>query len=134
MKAIPRLFIFEFIGLYFAIEIAQGMQFQDGIFGVILTSLALALAMRLLKPILNILLLPLNLATLGLFKFLTHAVTLFIVDVALTQFSVEFFNFSGLTSQYLDLPAVHFDQGVMTYIAFSFLISLITTLIHWVVK
>jgi uncharacterized membrane protein YvlD (DUF360 family) len=134
MKAIPRLFVIEFIGLYFANEIAQGLQFQDGLFSVILTSLALAVAMRLLKPIVSVLLLPLTLATLGLFKFLTHAVTLYVVDVALTQFSVNNFNYPGLTSPYLDLPSVQFGEGVMAYIAFSLLISIITSLIHWIVK
>lgn len=134
MKAIPRLFVVEFIGLYFANEIAQGMMFQDGLFSMILTSLALAAAMRLIKPIVNVLLLPLTLATLGLFKFLTHAVTLYVVDLALTQYSIDFFNYPGLTSTYLDLPAIQFGEGVMAYIAFSLLISIITSLIHWIVK
>src|SRR3989338_7134800 len=100
MKAIPRLFVIEFIGLYFATEIASGLQFENGLFGIIVTSLALAVAMRLLKPIVSVLLLPLNLATLGLFKFLTHAITLYVVDVALTNFSVQSFNFPGLISEY----------------------------------
>lgn len=134
MKAIPRLFVVEFIGLYFANEIAQGLVFQDGLFSMILTSLALAVAMRLIKPIINVLLLPLTLATLGLFKFLTHAVTLYVVDLALNQFTVTNFNYPGLVSTYLDLPTIQFGEGFMAYIAFSLLISVITSLIHWIVK
>ncbi len=134
MKAIPKLFVIEFIGLYFAHQIAHGMQFQEGLVGMLITSLALAIAMRLIKPIVNILLLPLTLATLGLFKFLTHAVTLYVVDLALNQFEIISFDFPGLTSNYLDLPALQFEQGVMVYIAFSLLISIITSFIHWVVK
>jgi uncharacterized membrane protein YvlD (DUF360 family) len=134
MKAIPRLFVVEFIGLYFAAELASGMVFQDGIWSLVITSLALAVAMRLLKPIVGVLLLPLTLATLGLLKFLGHAITLYVVDLALDQFSVGAFNFPGLVSTYLDLPAVQFDAGVMSYIAFSILILVITSIIHWIVK
>ena len=134
MKAIPRLFVVEFIGLYFAAELASGLVFQDGIWSLVITSLALAIAMRLLKPIVGILLLPLTLATLGLLKFLGHAITLYVVDLALDQFSVNSFNFPGLVSTYLDLPAIQFDAGVMSYIAFSILILVITSIIHWIVK
>lgn len=134
MKAIPRLFVVEFIGLYFAAELASGLVFQDGIWSLVITSLALAVAMRLLKPIVGVLLLPLTLATLGLLKFLGHAITLYVVDLALEQFSVNSFNFPGLVSTYLDLPAVQFDAGVMSYIAFSLLILVITSIIHWIVK
>lgn len=134
MKVIPRLFVVEFIGVYFAAELASGLVFKDGIWSVVLTALALAVAMRLLKPIINVLLLPITLATLGLLKFLGHAITLYVVDLALDQFAVTSFNFPGLVSTYLDLPAIQFDAGIMSYIAFSLLIMIITSIINWIVK
>jgi len=134
MKIIVRIFVVEFFGLYLANSVAKGLVFQNELQGFIITAGALAVATRLIRPIINILLLPLTLATLGLLKFLSHTVTLYLVDVALNQFSVEYFDFPGLKSQYLDLPAVHFNHGVMAYLAFSILISFVTGFVNWLMK
>ncbi|MCH7723558.1 MAG: hypothetical protein IIC76_09565 [Bacteroidetes bacterium] len=82
----------------------------------------------------NILILPLTLATLGLFKFLAHAITIYVVDLALPQFEVVGFDFAGYSTQYFEIPAINFGPGIMSYIAFSVVLSLVVTAIHWVAK
>jgi len=134
MKRIARLFVVEFFGLWVANELAQGMVFQNAIEGMVVTAAALAIATTLIKPVVNILLLPLTLATLGLLRFLGHTVTLYIVDLALDQFSVTGFYFPGMISPYLDLPAISYTSPVMAYVAFSIVISLVTGLVHWLMK
>ena len=134
MRKIFRLFVIEIVGLYIATQIADGMIFEKELEGIIITGAALALAMRLMKPLVNVLLLPLTLATLGLLKFLGGAVTLFIVDYAMPQFEIQGFHFAGLTSDYLDLPPVSFDNKIFGYLAFAFLISIITSTINWIRK
>ena len=134
MRRIFRLFAIETVALYLATQIATGMVFEKELEGLVITGIALALAMRLVKPFINVLLLPLTLATLGLLKFLGSTVTLYIVDYALPQFEVTGFHFSGLTSDYLDLPAVSFDNKIFGYLAFALIISIITSLINWIRK
>lgn len=134
MKKILRIVVIEFAGLAVANQVASGLSFQNTLQGVLITSVALGIAMHLVKPIINILLLPLTLATLGALKIVGHILTLFIVDVALTQFEVTGFNFPGFTSEYFDMPAIVFEKGPFAYIAFSLLISLVTTIINWLRK
>lgn len=134
MKRIARLFVVEFFGLWVANEIATGLVFQNEIEGMVITAAALAVATTLIKPVVNLLLLPLTLATLGLLKFLGHTITLYIVDLALDQFSVTGFHFAGMNSPYLDLPAISYSSPVMAYIAFSIVISVVTGLVHWLMK
>jgi uncharacterized membrane protein YvlD (DUF360 family) len=129
MKKIVRIFSREVVALYIITQVASGIVFENYLQGLLITGVALAIATYIVKPIVNMLLLPINLATLGLFKFLSHAITLFIVDVALTQFSVTGFHFAGLHAQYLDLPAVNFGSGPFAYIAYSLLLMLITSLL-----
>jgi uncharacterized membrane protein YvlD (DUF360 family) len=134
MKRLLRIFFLETAVLYMVHSIARGLVFEDELSGILVTGFALGAAAYLVKPLINLLILPLTIATLGLFKFLAHAVTLYIVDTALPQFSVTSFNFPGLTSQYLDLPAISFSQGPMSYLAFSLLLALISTFVHWLTK
>lgn len=134
MKKLLRIFAIELLALYFANEIASGLQFQFQLEGFLITAAALALASKIVRPIINILLLPLTLATLGVFKFLSHTVVLYLVDYGLQQFKVTGFYFPGLTSNYLDLPSISYGEGVMAYLAFSLLISIMTGVFHWLSK
>lgn len=129
MKKIIRIFSREVVALYICTQIASGIEFHNYLEGLLITGVALAIATYVVKPIVNLLLLPINLATLGLFKFLSHAITLFIVDVGLTQFAVTGFHFPGLASQYLDLPAINFGSGPVAYVAYSFILMLLTSLL-----
>jgi len=134
MKRILRIIAVELVGLYLADQIAQGLVFQNQTEGFLITGLALGVAMFSIRPIINILLLPLTLATMGIFKIIGHAITLFIVDVALVQFEVVGFKFAGFTSQYFDLPALELSKGPLSYLAFSIVISIITALVNWLRK
>lgn len=134
MKRILRVILIEFAGLYVASQIASGLVFRSGAEGFFITGIALGIAMYSIRPIIDILLLPLTLATLGAFKIIGHALTLFIVDVALDNFEVVGFNFSGFTSDYFELPDVSFEEGPFSYLAFSILIWLVTAVINWVRK
>jgi uncharacterized membrane protein YvlD (DUF360 family) len=88
MKKIVNIFAIEVASLFIATQIASGIVFQNGLEGLFVAGVALAIAAYFVRPVVNILLLPLNLVTLGLFKFIGHAVTLFIVDLALNQFLI----------------------------------------------
>jgi uncharacterized membrane protein YvlD (DUF360 family) len=134
MKRILRVILIELAALYIASQIAAGLVFQNQAEGFIVTGIALGIAMYSIRPIINILLLPLTLATLGIFKVVGHTITLFIVDVALTKFEVIGFHFAGFSSQYFDLPSVNLDRGPFAYLAFSIIIWLFTGLINWVRK
>lgn len=134
MKRIIRIIAIEFAGLALANEIASGLRFEDQFQAVLITTLALGLAMNFIKPIINILLLPLNLATMGAFKIVGHALTLFIVDLLLPQFEVASFVFAGYKTELFEIPKLAFEKGPIPYLAFSILIWFVTTLINWLRK
>lgn len=129
MKKIVRVIAREAASLYITYQIASGIAFTSELEGLIATGAALAVATYLVRPIVNILFLPLTLVTLGLFKFLTNAVTLYLVDLALPQFAIVGFHFAGFSSSIFDVPPVDFGSGPLAYIAFSVIISIISYLL-----
>lgn len=129
MKKLVKIFSREVVALYIATQIAQGIQFENYLEGIFIAGIALAAAQYVVKPIVNMLLLPINLATLGLFRFLSHAITLFIVDVALNQFVVTSFHITGFTSKFFDMPTIDLPGGPLAYVGFSVILFVITSLL-----
>lgn len=132
VKKIIRVFVIETVSLYLTSQAISGLVFAKGFQSIIAAGFALALASLLVKPILNIFLLPLNLVTFNLFRWVNHAVMLFLVDLALVDFTVTHFAFAGFSSDYFDLPALTLEPGPLTYLGFSVIIALIANLIHWI--
>ncbi|OGM13314.1 hypothetical protein A3D84_01125 [Candidatus Woesebacteria bacterium RIFCSPHIGHO2_02_FULL_42_20] len=133
MKRLVRAYTIQAISLYFVNIIAIGLNFSHGVRSFLITVLVLTLSTYLIRPVVNILLLPLNLVTFGLFRWVGFAVTLLLVDLVLEEFSVDRFKFAGLTSELITIPAVDWT-GFMAYVGFSFILSLLVTYTFWVAK
>lgn len=133
-RRVLRAFVIETTALYLVSQIAQGLFFEKGVASLILTGVALALASFLVRPVINIMLLPINLVTFNFFRWASHAVTLFLVDLVLSEFAIKSFTFAGLQSDWLTLPPLFFESGVVAYLAFSFLIAAIANSIYWVME
>ncbi|MBX4205806.1 phage holin family protein [Candidatus Microgenomates bacterium] len=134
MKSIFRSIIVEALVLYLIAQATTGLNFSGGYWAIFATGVALALATLLVKPIVNILLLPINLVTFGLFKWIGNAVTLYIVDLVLDQFKVGEFSFSGFSNEWITLPAYHTNSMILSYIFFSFIIFFVAGIIYWLIK
>lgn len=100
---------------------------------MIFAGVALMVISTVVKPVINILLLPINLITFGLFKWVGVVIALYLVTLVVPGFEILNFTFSGLNSFWLYLPPVTLT-GVLAFLAFSFLISLISSIIGWLIK
>mgnify|MGYP001591355684 CR=1 FL=1 len=133
MRRIIRHYVLDTFALYLASQIASGMIFEKGFETLFITGGALALASILAKPVINILLLPINLITFGFFKWVSSAIVLYLVTLVVPGFKIIQFLFSGLATKYFDIPVVSLE-GTLAYIAFSFLLSLITSILFWIFR
>ncbi len=133
VKRVVRVFLIECIALYLVSKVTTGFDFEKGIVSLVITGAALGIAAFSIRPVINILILPLNLLTFGIFKFLTNAITLYIVDLVLKEFNVGVFHFLGVKNALIDILAFSVPYPV-SYIAFSFAISLITSVLYWLVS
>ncbi len=71
--------------------------------------------------------------TFGVFRWVAAGVILFLVTLLVKDFRILFFDYAGLRNIWLDIPAIHLT-GILAFIAFSFILSLITSFIYWLVK
>ena len=133
MKRILKYYIIDTFTLYSVSVIAQGMVYEKGIETILLAGLGFLGASLLAKPVINLLLLPLNLVTFGIFRWVSAAIVLYIVTLIIPGFSVVGFTFQGLVSKWLDIPPISLE-GVFAYIAYALLISIIGSFLHWVFK
>ncbi len=134
VKRILKIFIVEAIVLFGISQITTGLIFKDGTSSLLMAAGALSLASLFIKPIINLLLLPLNLLTFGVFRFLTNAITLFLVDLLLDQFNVGAFFFKGYHGTLIIIPSIGFPAGALSYLAFSFLLSFTSSIIYWLIN
>jgi len=133
MKRLIRDYFIIVLALYFVNQIAKGMVFSNGYYTFLTACAYLTFAMVFGKPVINLLLLPLNLVTFGLFRWVSSAVALYIVSLLVKQFRIEYFLFSGYSSKWFDIPVINV-KGLWAFIGFSFLLSMIVSFLHWLRK
>ena len=133
MRGLIKHFIINTAALYVVSMVVQGIVFASGTQTLLLTGAVLMLANMIVKPIINILLLPINLITFGIFKWISYSVTLYIVTLVVPGFKLLDFVFTGFNNYWLSIPALSLT-GVLAFIAFSFLISAISSIGNWIFK
>ncbi len=133
MRGLIKNFIVATGSLYIVSSIVDGMVFAGGTYTLFLTGLVLMLTTLIVRPIINILLLPINLVTFGFFKWISYAVTLYLVTLIVPGFTILNFVFKGYNSYWFALPSLSLN-GILAFIAFSFLISFISSIGHWIFK
>lgn len=133
MKAILKHFIINTVSLYLVSLVISGIVFSEGTYSILLAGLVLTLTSLVIKPIINILLLPINLITFGLFRWAGFAVTLYIVTLIVPGFKLLDFIFKGFSSYWVNIPGISLS-GFLAFIAFSFVISMVASIGHWIFK
>lgn len=133
MKSIIRYFIAETVSLYLISRVFSGMVFDNGTQTLLLTGVVLMISTIIVKPIINILILPLNLVTFGFFKWVASVVAIYIVTLIVPGFHIVSFLFAGFSSKWIDLPSFHLG-GFLAYLAFSFALSIFSSFMLWLVK
>lgn len=133
MKTILKHYIIETLSLYLSIQIASGAVFEKGTESLLLAGVGLTIASMLIKPLINVLLLPINLITFNFFKWLSNTIVLYLVTLVIPGFKIMEFAFHGISTKWIDVPSFGF-QGILAFVAFSFLLSTIASFIGWLVK
>jgi len=133
MRGIIKTIFINLLVLYVVSQTFQGMIFKNGSQTFILAGLALAVSSIIVKPLINIMILPINLMTFGLFRWLSSAIALYIVTIIIPEFNISNFQYSGYSSMWFDIPAVNVS-GIFAIILYSLAISTAATFLHWLLK
>jgi len=133
MKSILKIYVTNTLSLYLASVTFKGMELSNGLNSILLAGVGLSILSLLVKPLINLLLLPLNLITFGLFRWVSSAIALYLVTLVVPGFKIAGFVFSGLASKWIDIPSLNL-AGFMAVIAFSLVISIFSSILHWLIS
>lgn len=130
MKSLIRSFVFNIFALQLAASFIPGVSYRGGLRTLGLAAIVLAAFNLLVKPIINLLFLPLNLLTLGMFRWVVNVIILYLLTITVPQFKIYGFDFPGFSYQNLSLSSV-FINSFWTTVLTSFFLSFVLSFLDW---
>lgn len=134
MKHLARAILVNMIALFLLELIAPGFHISDGLTALLLASLVLTLLFMVVKPILQVLSLPLNAITFGLFSFVINAILLWIAGLFVKQISIQPFAFPQISFAGFVIPSIAMNNYPILYIVLAALLYGIIACINWIIR
>lgn len=133
MKTIIRSVAIYTLSLFLMPYLIPGVKIDGGFLTLLIGGSALALLFLTLKPILNIITLPVNMLTLGIFSIFTNALILYILTIFVIDISILPFTYPRTEILGFIIPKLDFNT-FFAYIYTSFVLSCIDSFFSWLVK
>lgn len=134
MKHILRSLAINAFALWLVSQIfPQGIFFAKGTETLVITAAVLGLVNLFIRPLINLFLLPINLLTLGMFRFMVNVITLYLVTLIVHDFKISAFAFPGLTYKGIIIPSVSLNI-FWAFVLISFCLSFVSAFLSWLSK
>lgn len=133
MKGFFRSYLIHLFALWVIANNIGGIHFGKDPRVLLMGALALTVIDVLIKPLINLLLLPLNLVTLGTLRWVSSVFTLYISTLVVPGFEVVAFKYPGFTSNMFIIPPIDFSL-FGAYIILSIFISIIVSFLFWLAR
>jgi putative membrane protein len=134
IRLLLRSLAINVICIVIASQVLAGvMTYVGGVTTLLTAALVIAIVNLLIKPIINLLLLPLNLVTMGLFRWIANLVTLYIVTWLVPNIQIHSFIFPGLNLTFLIIPAIPFS-AFGAFIVTTLVLTAVFHLVYWLLQ
>lgn len=133
MKTILRATLLNSLSIWLTSLVATGLVIEGGIATLLLAGFVLFLIQKLLKPILEVITLPINLATLGLFSWVLNIVALYLLTILVAGIAILPFTFQGSNISGFIIPETTFNQ-ITAFIAVTLVLTIIQRFLSWLRK
>ena len=133
MKAFLRAILVNLLVIYLVDACYPGFSILHDVKTLITAAIIWLLLNKIVKPIIKLLLLPINLITLNLFSWVVGLITLFLLPMIVTGISISPYDFPGLSYQGFSIPPFHLNLFLSFVVASSFL-NVFHNIIAWIIK
>lgn len=133
MKSLLRNTLINAFSLFLLTQAISGISISGGLVAFILAGFCLTILFWVLKPVLNLISIPLNALTLGFFSVVTNGILFYLLTVFIPNVSISAFTFQGVSFAGFIIPKVSINT-FFAFIVIAILQSLIFAFIKWVVK
>lgn len=118
------------VALYATLNLFSGLAVAGGFWGIFTAAILITIGFRILKPVINIITLPLNVITFGLFQALVVAFIVFLITLIYPQMQITEFDYNG--AQLMGIIIQPFYVSLfLSYIIISVTIYLINRSLFW---
>ncbi len=122
--AVKHIFLYAF-ALFITSSMFDGLTLSGGFQTLLIGGILLAIGFKILRPVINIITLPFNMITFGLFSILTTAFILFLITLVYPSIHVAPFYFHGFNSFGVEIHPFQVTL-LLSYVIISATIYLIT--------
>lgn len=133
MKSIIRNTFINALSLFFLTVIFSGVKVTGGLTTYILGGLILSLMFNFVKPLINIVSLPLNLLTMGAFSFLVNVFIFYLATTLVGNITIREFTYQGTSLAGFVIPKINFST-FFAYIVAAFGQSVFVSFLTWLRK
>lgn len=133
MKSILRSVFLNVSTLFIVSRFYEGLSIKNDLKTFISAAVVWWLLNKIIKPIIKLLLLPINLITLGLFSWAVNAITIFLLQIVIKDITIHAYTFPGLFYQGFTIPTISFNL-LFSYIITSFILYITHAILVWLMK
>jgi uncharacterized membrane protein YvlD (DUF360 family) len=133
MKAFLRHVLVNLLVIYLVDACYPGFSINHDVKTLLTAAIIWLLLNKIVKPIIKLLLLPINLITLNLFSWTVGLITLFLLPIIVSGIAITPYDFQGLNYQGFSVPPFHLNL-FMSFVVASTFLNFIHNLIVWLIK
>lgn len=134
LRLILRSLAINLASIYIVAQILSGIiTYIGGWQTLFLAAVAISLINLVVRPVINLLLLPINLITLGLFRWVANLASLYLVTWVVPNLIISPFDFPGVNLQYLIIPRFHFS-AFGAFIIATLTLTLTFHFLYWLLQ
>lgn len=130
VKSLLRSFLIHASVLWFVSSNVGGLEYGLDPKILLYGALALTLVDALIKPLINLLLLPFNLITLGTFRWVSSVIALYLTTIIVPGFIIKAFVYPGFVTSYFIIPSLTLSV-FGAYILIGILVSFCVSVLFW---
>lgn len=133
MKTILRAIFLNLVTLYMVTLFFPGLSIEKKLATFLSAAVVWTLLNKVIKPIIKLLLLPINLITLGLFSWVINVFTLYLLSHIIDGVKINAFIFTGFSYQGFTIPQISFNI-FLAYVLTSITLSLVHSGLIWLLR
>lgn len=133
MKILLRHVLINLLVIYLTDLIYPGFSIFHDTKTLLTAAVIWLLLNKIVKPIIKLLLLPINLITLNLFSWVVSLITLFLLQALVGGIQISPYPFPGFSAQGFVLPAVYLSL-FPSYIITSCLLNFLHSFVLWLIR
>lgn len=130
MKSLIRSFAANAFAIWLISKVVTGLSYSNNIKILLFAGVVFGLVNIFIRPIVKLLMLPINILTIGLFSWVVNVLMLYITVLVVEGFEVSAFHFPGYEFQGFNIPSGNVSTLWAAILA-SFGIGLIDNLLRW---